>query len=124
MLKYCNMDLLLLNNIPIKPLCGIILEYYHYPRPYEKEMCDMIDIFGQIVEDPIWADYGYSSFFIRKRGKCLVLRDIHPGGDESFGGFSLLKRENERRISVGLKPNIFLYDIYPHTATNQSYLCF
>lgn len=115
------MDLFLLNNIPIKPLCNIIQEYCNYPRPYLKEISDATSKIKATI-DYCRGDLGCTGLLIFKR-----MGRFKFGYTSSFtktnNKFLLLERENKRRVSFGLKINSGFFND-PYTATNECYLCF
>lgn len=121
-----NMDILLLNKIPIKSLCKIVTEYCYHPRPYVREMNVVAHYIKQTMDDYIhrWKDIGCTSYLIFKQGRTFVLLThfIDVAGTNKF---ILLERENKRRESFGLKTNEYLFYPYHDTSvTNNCYICY
>lgn len=116
-----NMDLLLY-NIPIKPICQIVLEYCNYPRPFIKELNNATREMFKDIDWRIKYDMGYSVLVVIKAGKSFIFDQIHQHYNNKTNRHLLLKEENKRRICYGLNPNEFLYDLYQQTATNKCYM--
>lgn len=100
------------NHIPILPLCKIIEEYCHYPRPYLKEFKNATKIMFPYLYSVI--DLGYTPWMIC-RYKSIFIISSELNSERKYKIItSLFKRENNRRIDMGLKPNINTREYHDH----------
>lgn len=117
---------ILLENIPIKPLCNMVLEYCYYSRPFLNELNDATDNIKQKIEY-------YTTYMVYKDVGCsdkLYIKRVYQHFDIDSGFLDhshrnklrLLDRENERREYLELKPNRYLFGLSSCSATNSCYI--
>lgn len=112
----------ILENIPIKPICQIVSEYFHHPRSYLYELHEKTFYIKSKIDNWICGskDAGCTTQVIIKGNSCNSYK--YDLGFPSENKFNLYNKENERRISLGLKTNAYIFGIVSCSATNRCYI--
>lgn len=92
----------ILNHIPIPPICKMVGEYYHHPRPYLRELEYKV---RNILSAYDMVDFGYTNSVIYTDSNKEFYLGMGRTNEKGVKITALYCRENNRRIDMGLRPH-------------------